>query len=442
MFFLLFLFLNQIHAAISPQAIREQIALTQQTNLKNDVNVVIRQAPSSKVVVIQATFKFGIRDLPVGKKTYALLMPKMLSVGSKKFPKEKLFSTLEKNNIDFDCEGGIETTYCVAATVSDQLPLALNILRDGMLNPALTNKDFELLRTRLIAEQKSTLQNSEKSVNDLVNSIFYGEKHQFSLSAKSAIEELNKSNLGEVKAIHSTLIKELNLNIVVVSSISTNKILASLTTAFGSLKKTKSMRQEVLNPVYITGHDFAYEDRDVPTAYLRSKFNIPIATPRDYMLGRLFFEILSEEMWQEIRTKRSLSYSAFASPIYHSIGVGMIALSTPKPQEALEALAQIIQKMRSQPLSAEELNEYKTGFTTSYFLSLESHSSLAAALSEAVNRFGDVKTFYELPKELESITGENIQKYAITYLKNFRTGVVFGKDKFKSEWVNPIHKYR
>ncbi len=440
MIFLL-LFSLKASAGISPQAIREQISLTQQTSLKNEVNVVLRQAQSSKVLVIQATFKFGVRDLPVGSKSYALLMPKFLSVGSKKFPKGQLFKVLEKNNIDFECEGGIESTNCMIATVSDQMPLAMSILRDGILNPAFTSKDFELLRSRLLAEQKSTLQNSEKSVNDLVNSVFYGDQHAYSLSAKMAISELSKATLEDVKRVHQQLIKELSLNFVVVSSLPNNKILTNLATAFGGLNHIKSARKKVENPVYENAHDFSYEDRDVPTAYVRTKFNIPLGTPREYMLGKLFFEILSEEMWQEIRTKRSLSYSAFASPIFHSIGVGMISLSTPKPEEALVALAQIIQKMRSQPLGVTELNEFKMGFTTSYFLNLESHGSLAAALSEAVIRFGDVKTFYELPKELESITGENIQKYAMENLKNFRTGVVFGKDKFKSDWVVPIHKY-
>ena len=45
---------------------------------------------------------------------------------------------------------------------------------------------------------------------------------------------------------------------------------------------------------------------------------------------------------------------------------------------------------------------------------------------------------YDLPRKLDAVTPADIQRVAKEILKNFRVGIVYDKDKFKSEWLAPI----
>jgi predicted Zn-dependent peptidase len=178
----------------------------------------------------------------------------------------------------------------------------------------------------------------------------------------------------------------------------------------------------------------------LPTAYIRIKVNAPSITDQDAVAARLMFEILSEELGDEIRTKRSLSYAVHAFLIEYHVGVGVLNASTSKPKETLVAINDVLQKMKSKDWTNEELAEYKTGFATSFYLTQETHASLASALGSALYFYGDANEHYELPRQLEKVTPADIKRLANRWLSDLRVGIIFGRSEFKDEWAQDLIK--
>jgi predicted Zn-dependent peptidase len=89
-------------------------------------------------------------------------------------------------------------------------------------------------------------------------------------------------------------------------------------------------------------------------------------------------------------------------------------------------------------VTQDELNEYRNTFTTSYYLTMETHDSLAGALSTSQAYFNDATRLYEIPAKLSAVTPADIQRVAKSVLTNIRGGVVFDKDKFLTSWFEPI----
>ena len=89
-------------------------------------------------------------------------------------------------------------------------------------------------------------------------------------------------------------------------------------------------------------------------------------------------------------------------------------------------------------MTQDELNEYRNVFTTGYYLTLETHDQLASALGGYQVYFNNATMLYDLPKKLDAVTPADIQRVAKEILKNFRVGIVYDRDKFKSEWLAPI----
>ena len=116
----------------------------------------------------------------------------------------------------------------------------------------------------------------------------------------------------------------------------------------------------------------------------------------------------------------------------------MIAASTSKPKETLETIAAVVKDLRDRGVSQEDLNEYRNIFTTGYYLTMETHDQLANALSTSQAYFGDATKLYDLPARLNAVTPADIKRVANETLKNIRVGIVFDKEKFKNEWVDPI----
>jgi zinc protease len=218
----------------------------------------------------------------------------------------------------------------------------------------------------------------------------------------------------------------------------TKKTLDALEAKLGKLGKIQRQLKPIPAPAFDPANTLAFEHREIPTAYIRMKFNAPSATSIDAPAAEVMFEILSEKLHEEVRTKRSLSYSVHASTIQYNQGIGMIAASTSKPRETIETIAAVIRDMRDKVISQEELNEYRNSFTTGYYLTMETQDQLAGALSSSQAYFNDATRIYDLPAKLESVTPADIQRLAKETLKNFRVGVVYDKDKFMNDWMAPL----
>jgi predicted Zn-dependent peptidase len=150
--------------------------------------------------------------------------------------------------------------------------------------------------------------------------------------------------------------------------------------------------------------------------------------------------ILSEELESEVRTKRSLSYAVYAQQVSLAMGIGVIHASTSRPKETLEAIMPVVKKLRDEKLSKEDLERHKTVFATGYFLTLEEHGSLASSLASSYLYNGNTNRLYDMPRELEKVTPEDIQRLAKQHFKGFRLGVVYRNKDFQKPWAEGFLK--
>jgi predicted Zn-dependent peptidase len=95
----------------------------------------------------------------------------------------------------------------------------------------------------------------------------------------------------------------------------------------------------------------------------------------------------------------------------------------------------VIDRFKTKTFSEPELSEHKNVFATSYFLTQETHSSLASALSNALYYHGKAIHYYDFAKEIENVTSQDIHRLANAILVNPRVGVIFNRKKFADQWA-------
>jgi len=96
--------------------------------------------------------------------------------------------------------------------------------------------------------------------------------------------------------------------------------------------------------------------------------------------------------------------------------------------------------MKSRRLDADELLEFIPVYTTRYFLTQETHASLASAIANTYFYRQSVSHLYELPNRLASITPLDIQRAARRTLNNMRVGVVYDQGEFNDAWAKSLIK--
>lgn len=427
-------------ALVSDKTIATQKKLTHQFSLKNGIAVTYREIPNSEILTLSVVFHNGLKDVAPGQKALHKWLWSTLPMASKSFPKENVFQMTERYSLEMGCSGGIEYSTCGLGTVNENWQESIKLFSDLIKNPALTKEDVALNKDRIIASLKNVPSDPGSYVNEVANRIFYPVNHPYRHNHDEALKELEKLNGADLKKFHARVLNASAMEIVIVGSMPMDAMKKDLNTAFGAIKKGPKSSTAVAPPKFDPKNAFSFEDRPIPTAYIRAKIVTPPAQAKDAVAVKLMFEILSEELGDEIRTKRSLSYSVFSYVIQYSMGIGVVGASTSKPKETLEAMQVVIDRLKTKTYSKEEIQEYKNIFTTNYYLTQETNSSLAGAITSSRIFHNGTDNLYEMPKELAKVTGADVKKQANALLKNFRVGVIFDRKNFKDEWAQALIK--
>ncbi len=425
---------------VSDDTIKTQKALTSNHKLKNGIPVIVRNIEGSDIVAVNVTWGTGLRDLPPGKKVLNDWYWPTATMSGKDLPKAKVFETMEKYGLEIGCGGGIEASTCSLGTVDDYWQQGLGLFAALITTPGLTDEDLKLTRERLTAQLKNTPSNPESYVNEIINSIFYPPGHPYRLNHDEALAELEKLGRQDLVDFHKQILNASIMQIVVATSMPADKIVADLDKAFGDVPTAKFTPVVPEAPKFDEKNAYTFNDRDLPTAFIRIKTNGPAITDKDAIAAKLLYEILSEELGDEVRTKRSLSYAVHSFILQYSLGVGVISASTSKPKETLEAIQHVLETMKGKTYTDDELEIFKRSFATSYYLTLETHSSLAGALSTSKLFYGAAEELYDLPRKLDKVTPADIKRLANDLLVDFRVGVIYGRKEFEDAWALDLIK--
>ncbi|MEI6398537.1 MAG: pitrilysin family protein [Pseudomonadota bacterium] len=412
--------------------------LTSVSTLKNGIPLIIRETPGSDIVHIELSYTTGTSSLSPDRRALNLLAFETMPYATKKYSKEKVFALTEKYSFGVECKGGVEVSHCQVETVKDFLPQALDLLLSVVTEPIFNAEDVDLSKKQRVADFQQEAQNPETQVNAVVNTVFYDASHPYRLLPEDGIKQTLPLTVEDLRGYHRTTLDASTMYLIYAGPKIDKTTITKLNEGLGKIGKTNRTPQPIPPPAFDPKNSFAFEHRAIPTAYIRMKFNAPSATSPDAAAAEVMFQILSEKLHEEVRTKRSLSYAIHAGTIQYKEGIGMIAASTSKPRETIETIAAVVRDFRDKGVSQENLNEYRNIFTTGYYLTMETHDQLANALSSSQAYFGDATRLYDLPARLNAVTPADIQRVAKETLKNIRVGVVYDKDKFKNEWVQPI----
>ena len=152
---------------VSDQTIQTQKQLTTYHKLKNGIVVLLREEPNSDIVYASVNFSTGTRDVPGDQKVVPRLLFQTMPMAAAGYPKEKVFSTVEKYALELGCNAGIERSFCAMGTINDYWDKALPLLAAVVKGPTLSPEDVKVQKGRLEADLKQATQDPSGYVNDI-----------------------------------------------------------------------------------------------------------------------------------------------------------------------------------------------------------------------------------------------------------------------------------
>jgi len=300
---------------------------------------------------------------------------------------------------------------------------AFALLADVFENPALPPSEIELVRTQMLAGLHHEQEDPEGQVWTLLRKqIFAG--HPYANRPTGTIESVGSIQAQDLPPYMDKLRETSRLVFVAAGDLDPQRVVDQVRAAYGSLPRG-SYAESPIPPLVIDTPHFLTKERKLPTNYCETVFPAPAWTDPDWVTGLVAISAYSWRLWEEVRTKRNLTYAVNAyinASFVHPFG--MMSVSAVDPNAAMRVMLDEARKLRDQPIADDDLAGFKSVFLTGYLEGHETSEYQAFALGDALLYGGDWHIARTLPDRVRAVTAADIQAFAKKYLGHLQAAVV------------------
>lgn len=434
-FTLLFVFIGLISVFTAPAHARDKFLDIQEFKTENGLTVWLVEDHNVPVISMDFSFKNAgsVQDDPEKQGT-ARLLSNTMDEGAGELTSEEFQKELRDLSISLGFASSRDDFSGTVKTLTDNKARAFELLKLALNEPRFDEEPVSRMKAANQARIRSSLADPDWMAARILNDVAYA-GHPYALNSGGTLSSLEKITPEDLRKFKNTYLAKDNLHIAVAGDIKKDELSKIVDDVFGALPETAPEATTEPLSLQNKGKVFLLE-KDIPqtvveiiqTGINRKDPMYQHAQIMNFILGSSGF---GSRLTEEIREKRGLTYGIYSyfSNMDYFDGL-MVSTSTENNnvKEILKLTAEEFSKLRSYPISQEELDNAKSYLIGSLPLSLTSTDKISGLLlSMKMNDLG-IDYLDEREKAIQSATTEDIFKVSQKILKpeNFVT-VLVGK---------------
>jgi len=396
------------------------------TVLSNGLTILVKENHANASVTLRGRLRAGglyDTDQTSGLAHFAVAA---LQRGTRKRTFQQLNAELDRNGMSFGIGAGMETVGISGKALVEDFDRLLDIVAEVLRHPTFPRNETEKLRAEILADLKEADDDTQHVSYREFRALCYPPSHPYHRLADGRVETVKKLALKSLADFHARYFRPDVLTLVVVGDLPADRAIAKIEKKLGSWKAkgppapyvipaAPPLKQIVKKITPLAGKIQA----DIVLGYPGVRRNDPDFYPLslgDLIFGRLG---LYGRLGANVRDKQGLAYYVY-SGMEANLGAGPwtvhAGVNPQNVDRAIEGIITEIKRLRTEPVTQDELSEAKDFVTGSLALRLETNEGVAATLSD-IELFGlGLDYLQRYPNIIRSITAEEIlavtQKYA------------------------------
>lgn len=323
-----------------------------------------------------------------------------------------------------------------ASSLSKYFPRILELMADASINPNFTQEEFDKEKNKLITGLKTEEKDVKAIAGRVQSALAYGQDHPYGEFTTEA--SVNNVTLADVKQFYSDYFVPANAYLVIIGDVNINETKELVETYFTPWTKAVPPSFEFSKPKDVQYTQISFVD--VPNAVqseisVQNLVNLKMKDD-DYLSGLMANEILGGggegRLFLNLREDKAYTYGSYARLGNDKYGPSRFraaaSVRNMVTDSSVVELLKEIDKIRSTPVTEEELKNTKAKYVGRFVMALEDPATIARyALNIETEDLP--KDFYKSYLEkLNAITVADVQNAAQKYfsIDNARV-VVTGK---------------
>ena len=407
--------------------------------LENNLKVILYPQNDIPSVGITLAFPGGLRFET--KETNGLFQALALlwTRGTKNYTAEELAEKLESIGTTIKGFAGRNSFGLNMLSLSSNLEKSLEYFKDILLNPSFEEKECEKARPELISLiLKQQDQPLSLAVNEFLKILF--PDHPYGLNSAGSMEFYQSFTCKDLQNAYKKFVRPDKGVLVITGNFDPELVKEKIKNLLKdwSVKSKETIFQEK-DPSYPKNLINRVE-KDTHQTQILLGFQTPGLNSKEKVVLEVLNAALSGQngrLFRILRDERSLAYVVTSFLIFYpkkSAFVLYMGCSPEKENSAISGFWEILEEIKKEGLSPEEIERAKNRLIGSQKLSLQSNLSISEdmAINEVLGLGWNYSSFYE--NLVKSVTQEDIKSIIDTFLKKDKAVLfVLGKNLEKNE---------
>jgi zinc protease len=431
-------------APVNKDVLKVKLPRAEEATLKNGLRVVL--LPSDKVPTFNmqlVVLSGGLADKP-DYRGLASFTASLLREGTTKRSSKDIAEQVDALGATLAANAGLSTMTSVVSTsgLVENLDPTLELFADVIRNPTFPQGEVDKFKTRTLAQLQFQRSIPQFLAQEQFSRAIYGTSHPASL-ASAPTESIKKLTTKDLADFHSTYYRPNNAIIAIVGDVTMKDIMPKLEKAFGDWQKADVPVASIPPAPAQTDSRIYLIDRpgSVQTVLQLGTLGIERTSP-DYfavlLADRVFGGGPSGRLFLNLREDKGYTYGAysnFGGSKFRGTWGASAEVRTDVTEGAMKEFMYELNRLRTDLVPAEELENAKRAIVGSFALSLEQPATLLQNVitQKLYNLPADYWDTY--PQKVAAITAQDVQRAAQKYLDMEHLQVVAVGDAAKAREI-------
>jgi zinc protease len=410
--------------------------------LKNGVRVLFIERHDLPIVSVRVVSGAGAGDLAGLRPGTAAFMGNMLEQGAG--TRNALALSDDYAAMGAEHSAWCDWDTCVASVkvLTSRLGGALDLLADVALRPTFPEAEIDRVRKRWLASIQQEKNSPPTMEQNALAAAVFGRGHPYGHSLRGRADDMEKLARGDVERAWRSAFQPRTTTLVVAGDVAPDALRSLLEAHFGEWKGRAAVRvpvsgvvperkatRVVLVDVPGAAQSQVYVGQE--GAPYASADRIPLGI-MNLVLGGMF----SSRINLELREAKAYTYGAHSGfSLRHGAGAFAAggAMFAEHTAEAARDLIAQVERMRAEPVTAEELDNAKENAKLALPARFESVDELTGVLEDMAVYKLPLDEFAQRAARIDAVTVADVQRVAKKWLKPERMRIIVAGDRAKVE---------
>ena len=390
------------------------------------IPVILKPITANEVVAVRMYLKGGSASLTPANAGIEAMMLAASTQGTSKYSKDAFSDLSTETGTNIGSQAGMDYSVLTMQSVRQNWDKSWDLFSEAALHPTFPANEVQIVRGQMIDAAKRRADDPDQYLTYLADSLFYV-GHPYAVVPSGTEASLASITPEALAAWHRQRMTKENLLIVVVGNVSRADLTNKIQAAFGSLPATGG-KARALPAMSVITPELVVVQRPLPTNYITGYFAAPTLTDPDYVAFRAATDMLGDRLFEEVRTKRNMTYAVAAGLETRAANRGRVYVTAVDPDTTVKVIFSTVKQLQDNPASVATVAENLNASLTNYLLGQETNMGQAAALGLWELVGGGYENYAKFINDYKKVTAADIQRVAKKYMQHARF-VVIGDPK-------------